>query len=92
VPPVTAGLGTDEAGAYSQTMQTDEMFTVQKIDGTGSVHVAKPSRFAFTVITYCTGRALHEVMRPRDGGEVTCKACLARAKREGIDVAEVAAQ
>jgi hypothetical protein len=60
--------------------------------GAGKVHLARPAsrsvRFSHPVrpwytVLYCTGRAVSGALATSE--VVTCKACLKRAKREGVE-------
>ena len=52
--------------------------------GAGKVHLARPSeRFRSYTILYCTGRAVEGAFTTGEAEE--CKACLKRARREGIE-------
>lgn len=64
------------------------MFPAQKIDGSGSVHIAKPGRIG-TVTTFCTGRSVGWMVGT--DSPVTCASCLKRAAKNGIDVKEIEA-
>lgn len=57
--------------------------------GAGKVHLGKPAdarRLRFYTILYCTGRAVTGAFTTTDA--VSCKACLRRAKANGIDPTE----
>ncbi len=64
------------------------MFTAQKFDRTGSVHIVTLGPVG-TVITFCTGRAV-SWMAGTDA-PLTCKSCAKKAKAAGIDVKAMAA-
>jgi hypothetical protein len=55
--------------------------------GAGKVHLVRPSdaigRARLYVSLYCTGRGMSGTFRTDD--PVECKACLKRAKREGVE-------
>jgi len=51
--------------------------------GAGKVHLVRPCRVRFHVVLYCTGRAVSGSY-PTDEA-VECKACIKRAKREGVE-------
>ena len=51
--------------------------------GAGKVHFVRPVRARFYVALYCTGRAMSGTYPTDD--PVECKACLKRAKREGVE-------
>ena len=50
--------------------------------GAGKVHLVRPTRLRFYVALYCTGRAMSGTYSTDE--PVECKACLKRAKREGV--------
>jgi hypothetical protein len=55
--------------------------------GTGKVHLGEPSRRAgWYTILFCTGRAVSGAVATTDAP--TCKACLKRAKANGVDPTE----
>jgi hypothetical protein len=52
--------------------------------GAGKVHLGEPAKRArFYTILYCSGRAVSGAFTTTEA--VTCKACLKRAKANGID-------
>jgi hypothetical protein len=56
--------------------------------GAGKVHLGEPAKRArFYTILYCTGRAMSGTIATTEA--VTCKACLKRAKANGVDPTEV---
>lgn len=62
---------------------------IEKIDFSGSRHLATPSRHGMGWVTFCTGRTMSMTV-PVTGAPVTCKACTRKASAAGIDVREVA--
>lgn len=56
--------------------------------GAGKVHLARRPKlkggyYASYAVLYCTGRAMSSTVAT--GQPVDCKACLKRAKREGVE-------
>jgi hypothetical protein len=51
--------------------------------GAGKVHLVRRSRFPMSAVLYCTGRTVSGTIATTKA--VECKACLKRAKREGVE-------
>ncbi len=65
------------------------MFTAQKLDGTGSVHlVTRGSFLDQRAVTFCTGRSVTWMVGT--DAPLTCKSCAKKATAAGIDVKALA--
>lgn len=73
---------------HMTTQPTGILHRFTKLDAiSGTVHVGTVSRRGMGFVTFCNGRTISFAVGTP--AEVTCKSCIAKAERNGIDTKEL---